>query len=321
MGNRFMSTFPSSNGPHPGKSETYNATWSSLPYNSPFDWVTSHGWISTMTGCDTYRHKVRANGAINQIPYATSRMVCPTVLKRAVDAGYVTAASGSPAFLSSYRLVDRDDPSKGEKSDYGILDYECVPTDTKVDNVEIPGGFIGYGKSILYPNDTISCNLHYRLGMRNYEPPALTRDDRTVAFGEKHIREGCASLIATHFDNNDHAGHTYGFGMNEDYMRTLIDTDKRMKIVLDAIKDAVNERDEEWLVLISSDHGGMGYAHSRSWQDDEVVPFIMGIYSKQSYGLKPFTESVHHYDISCTIMKWLGIEYDEKSLDCSVQGI
>ncbi|KVV15529.1 DUF4983 domain-containing protein [Flavobacterium sp. TAB 87] len=61
-----------------------------------------------------------------------------------------------------------------------------------------------------------------------------------------------------HFDDVDHAGHSYGFSMNvPQYKSALETTDGYIGEILTALKNRPNYADEDWLVIIAPDHGGI----------------------------------------------------------------
>lgn len=58
-------------------------------------------------------------------------------------------------------------------------------------------------------------------------------------------------------DNVDIAGHSSGFTSDfEKYVGQIEKIDSHIKRVLEAIESRTTYNDEEWLVVITSDHGG-----------------------------------------------------------------
>ncbi len=64
------------------------------------------------------------------------------------------------------------------------------------------------------------------------------------------------------FEHTDHAGHDTGFSnSNKDYVKACKDADEFGKIVLDAISSRSTYDEEDWLIVISTDHGGKKKGH------------------------------------------------------------
>lgn len=65
-----------------------------------------------------------------------------------------------------------------------------------------------------------------------------------------------------HFDDVDHAGHSYGFSPAvPQYVAAIEGVDSYITPVLQAIRQRPNYSSEDWLVLVTTDHGGVGYSH------------------------------------------------------------
>lgn len=65
------------------------------------------------------------------------------------------------------------------------------------------------------------------------------------------------TIVFSIFEYSDHAGHTSGYGVgNPAYMQACKDADMAGRQLLEAIKQRKNYSQEEWLILITTDHGG-----------------------------------------------------------------
>ncbi|ORC85854.1 uncharacterized protein TM35_000321690 [Trypanosoma theileri] len=86
--------------------------------------------------------------------------------------------------------------------------------------------------------------------------------------------------------------------------------------VLTFIRDRAYAKKENWLVVGTSDHGGVGKSFGHSGDEDEVVPFFVATYTSNSRGyikLKPLLRPATHMDTTPTILKWLGLPpYEEQ---------
>lgn len=64
-------------------------------------------------------------------------------------------------------------------------------------------------------------------------------------------------IVFTIFEYSDHEGHTSGFSTsNPAYMKACRDADSAGKQILEAVENRKNYEQEDWLILITSDHGG-----------------------------------------------------------------
>lgn len=72
-------------------------------------------------------------------------------------------------------------------------------------------------------------------------------------------------VLFCHFDDVDHAGHDYGFSTSvTKYVNAVKATDARVGRILTALRNRPGYANEDWLIVVSSDHGGTGYSHGGS---------------------------------------------------------
>jgi hypothetical protein len=262
--------------------------------DSSFVWVTSPGWCSVTTGVQTYKHMVSGNHLDQQVIFVNTSQLYPTIFARAKAAGLRTAASGAPKFLT------------GDVGNWGIIDYEC--------------GLNGPDGGPIDPGANFSCNLDFRAGQN---PSDDGRDEKTTAFGALHIvdSEQCADIIMTHYDKIDEAGHQCDFSNNTFYVDAMKTVDSLVGSLLSAIDEAVKTRDEQWLVIVTSDHGGHNESHNIVFGDDEVVPFLVGIFAPSPIPLYDLSPPVKHFDAATTVMHWMGLKNKGLLLDGKVQAL
>ncbi len=262
---------------------------------SKYEWVTAAGWGSVLTGVDNERHQVANNDRDEQARFTRSSRNYPTFLKRARDLGLKTAAGGVGAFLTS----------KGAFSIHaGVLDYEC-----------------GQKKSwpTTSPLATQSCNLSERLPLSHDD---LRRDEHLTAWMKTKIQDSSFDIIMGVLDQVDTAGHAQGFGENKGYLAAIRDADRIVVQLLAAVDDSRTQRpNEEWLVLVTSDHGGhttfFGGDHGSTKNNDDAIPFILTTYGTHQK-LRPLNPPIKHMDVHPTVMQWLG---SQSHVDGQVQGI
>ena len=81
--------------------------------------------------------------------------------------------------------------------------------------------------------------------------------------------------IFIHFDDVDYAGHGYGFSPDvPQYIAAIENADAHVGGVLSALYSRPNYAQEDWLVIVTHDHGGVGYSHGGTSIEHRNVSFI-----------------------------------------------
>ena len=136
----------------------------------------------------------------------------------------------------------------------------------------------------------------------DYDINAATEDE-TATLASAYVKEKKPSFTFVHFDHIDHAGHEYGHGSPE-YYKSVEKADAKLAQVMQAIK--ASGMQEETLVIISADHGGLGKGHGGESLQEIEIPFILwGKSVKKNHVLK---YPVYQYDNAATVAYALGID-------------
>lgn len=136
----------------------------------------------------------------------------------------------------------------------------------------------------------------------NYDKRFSTEDSTATDF-IKYIKEKKPTLGFVHFDHVDHAGHHGGHGSPE-YYQSVAKTDSLVGQILKGIKDAGIE--DNTLVIIWADHGGIGYGHGGATpQEAEIAGIFYGKDVKKGYKIE---QQVYTYDLAATIAFALNIK-------------
>ena len=135
----------------------------------------------------------------------------------------------------------------------------------------------------------------------NYDKHFGTEDSTASDF-IKYIKDKKPTLGFVHFDHVDHAGHHAGHGSTE-YYKSVAKTDSLVGKILAGIKDAGIE--DNTLVIIWADHGGIGYGHGGATpQEAEIAGIFYGKDVKKGYKIE---QQVYTYDLAATIAFALNI--------------
>ncbi len=160
-----------------------------------------------------------------------------------------------------------------------------------------------------YPEAEIGAIYHWGGFGRLFEKKAVDYDinpkneDETAKTAGKYILEKQPLFTFIHFDHVDHTGHEYGHG-TEDYYQSVEKADTLLGEVMESISQAGIL--DKTLVIISSDHGGLGYGHGGETLDEIEIPFIVcGKGIKKGYEI---ISPVYQYDNAATVAYALGVE-------------
>ena len=77
-------------------------------------------------------------------------------------------------------------------------------------------------------------------------------------------------------DDVDHAGHSHGFDVRQDhYQKEVKDIDRQVGLLVKAIKGRKDFKNEDWEIVLTSDHGGRNTSHGIFAADNYTIPFIV----------------------------------------------
>lgn len=124
-----------------------------------------------------------------------------------------------------------------------------------------------------------------------------------------------------YFADVDIAGHTHGFHRAVPlYIAEIEEVDTQIGEVLNAMRARPHFADEDWLVIVSTDHGGtIDGSHGRNEDKHRKIPFIVSGRAAHKGTLYTTTNQV---DIPVIAMAHLGVEVDPSwKLDGRVVGL
>ncbi|GAA3557239.1 alkaline phosphatase family protein [Snuella lapsa] len=98
----------------------------------------------------------------------------------------------------------------------------------------------------------------------------LTSDVKNKAIAELASEDLTALFV--HFDDADHAGHSTGFSpTNPNYLNAIETIDIAIGSVISSLKVRSNYDKEDWLILVSTDHGGFGTSHGGNSEEERTI--------------------------------------------------
>lgn len=142
---------------------------------------------------------------------------------------------------------------------------------------------------------------------RQEDGDALVTDDLV-----KLLETGNPGAVFYYQNDIDGAGHSYGFSIDKpEYREQLRVTDSHIGRVLDALKNRreVLRGQEEWLIVLATDHGGVGTGHSGNLYRQRFIPMILSKTEAHRW-IKPEVR-IRNVDVSRTVLAYMGVAESE----------
>ncbi len=90
----------------------------------------------------------------------------------------------------------------------------------------------------------------------------LSSDAAVATEAANYLTNDDPDILFVHLDDGDHAGHTYGFSPGlTSYLSAIEVLDAHVGTILSALYARPNYGSENWLVLVTTDHGGRNTSH------------------------------------------------------------
>ncbi len=90
------------------------------------------------------------------------------------------------------------------------------------------------------------------------------------------MQNPATDAVMTFFSDVDGAGHTCGFDPAAAcYLAEIANTDAQIGQIMTAMAARPNFANEDWLVILTTDHGGLGTGHSGGLPPQRTIPFIV----------------------------------------------
>lgn len=136
-------------------------------------------------------------------------------------------------------------------------------------------------------------------------------DEQVTAKASEFLKSKPVDAACVYFGQVDERGHAGGFHPNvPTYTAAIEKVDRHVGRLLDAIAARPDAANEEWLVVITSDHGGQGTTHSSGHQIEEIRRVFL-IVSGPGVD-RAADRQTYIVDAVPTALAWLGVELDPK---------
>ncbi len=93
---------------------------------------------------------------------------------------------------------------------------------------------------------------------------------------EEVTREDCADFVFVIYENTDSAGHDFGFSFNNPIYKNGFKTEDAYGYeLIKAIESRETYDSEDWLIIVTSDHGGIGTGHGGASIQERMTFVVM----------------------------------------------
>ncbi len=143
-------------------------------------------------------------------------------------------------------------------------------------------------------------------------------DEDIAAAAAEQIRSG-ADALYVYIDAPDHGGHGENFYPHSPfYLRQVANCDRWIGTMLEAISSRPEFEEENWLILVTADHGGYHRNHGMRGGHATTIPIIMAGKSIQEGKIAGVPGNV---DVPVTMLDHFGINVKDYQFDGKVLGL
>jgi predicted AlkP superfamily pyrophosphatase or phosphodiesterase len=136
----------------------------------------------------------------------------------------------------------------------------------------------------------------------------LPRDSQVATEAGRILRERDPDAVFVHFDEVDGAGHKHGFHPTvAAYIAAVEQTDSYVGQLMDALHARKSYAREDWLILVSTDHGGSEKGHGKNIPEHRTIFLIVSGPSAARGTIEPAPAIV---DVAATALTHLGVAID-----------
>jgi len=161
-------------------------------------------------------------------------------------------------------------------------------------------------------------NIFIERDEKIFDPIRVLDDlDRKMTSTAEGLLEKNSKLTAlfAYYAQVDEIGHRFGFDIkNEKYISAIERVDGLISRLIQAIERRKNKIDENWLVILCTDHGGVDLHHAKGHKNKKVNTVFMIISGKDINGGRERSR-VYLPDVATTALKHLEVQTNNKVLD------
>ena len=134
---------------------------------------------------------------------------------------------------------------------------------------------------------------------------SASKDARVTSKVSAMLKSQEVDVMFVQLDEVDHAGHTHDYNVeSEKYLKAIEKIDRQVGKMVDALDQRPNLDQENWLIILSADHGGSNFGHGKNIPEHTTIFFIA---SGKSAARGEINGEVGVVDVAVTALKHLGI--------------
>lgn len=132
-------------------------------------------------------------------------------------------------------------------------------------------------------------------------------DDLAVEVSD-YLARSKDDVVFIDFDHVDRAGHLFGFDPeNKRYVHAIENVDSYIGLIVKSLENRESVKSEDWLIIITSDHGGLKRKHGGQSESEKTIPIIL---NGSSFKEKKIKRQAYLADIVPTIFEHFQLEVD-----------
>ncbi|MER7582470.1 alkaline phosphatase family protein [Kitasatospora sp. NPDC097691] len=144
-------------------------------------------------------------------------------------------------------------------------------------------------------------------GRADLRIPESENDPKTASDAADYLAHGNPDATFLHFDEVDEAGHAHG-GASADYLAAIHSVDALVGQVVQAVKSRPTYGDEDWLIVVTTDHGHTDAGGHGGNSANERQTFLIADGAGHTPGSHRY--DVKPVDIAPTVLKHEGAAID-----------
>lgn len=135
-------------------------------------------------------------------------------------------------------------------------------------------------------------------------------DDQITNHVIEALKTKNLDVVFVQFDDVDHAGHAHDYSTKSQlYVKAVEKSDSLLGMIVSAVKERETYQQEDWLIIVTTDHGGSNFTHGKDIPEHTTIFFIA---NGKSVGKGEIMEPVGVVDVAATALYHMGIKINPK---------
>jgi len=149
---------------------------------------------------------------------------------------------------------------------------------------------------------------------------STVNDARVTSKVSAFLKHEDVDVMFVQLDEVDGAGHAHGYSVeSKKYLKAIEKIDRQVGRMVSALEKRSSLEMENWLIILSTDHGGSDYGHGKNIPEHTTIFFIT---SGESAARGEIAGKVGVVDVAVTALKHMGITAKASwDLDGKVAGL